>query len=392
MTRVTELSVRDFKAVDEAEVHPGGVNLIVGRNNVGKTSLLEALHLALDPRSISRFDGNQDKVVREGAEEAAVGVELFRDDGVEDQSVTITRRSNEAIYDILRADVGRKIQSAADELEADTSEIVAEASNHVSDMIEYGTTDRKPERNLAFLEIREDVIYASEVYWRLIHNVSSGALSESLPGDFIPFSNSLAFTRDGGFRDEIETTEVHTRFVTDPKITDSAPDPNTDGAAIRRSRIEDFLIDNDIVDGLVDFSFGRLVFEEGDEREEVPYDFIGSGFKTLVGILWELYDQDADTEVMLIEEPAVHMHPGYVNEFTQQLLQVAREEDVQLFLTTHREDLIESFFAPPTEREHGDYLGEEFRVIQMTDLLAKELDYEQAEAELEELNTDLRGI
>jgi hypothetical protein len=185
---------------------------------------------------------------------------------------------------------------------------------------------------------------------------------------------------------------TNTHFITDPGITDDTPDPSGDGNAIRRSLIEDFLIDNEIVDGLVDFSFGRLVFEDGDEREEVPYEFKGSGFKTLVGILWELYDRDEDTEVMLIEEPAVHMHPGYVNEFTQQLLRVARQEDVQLFLTTHREDLIESFFAPPTERAHGDYLREEFRVIQMTELLATELDYDQAETELDELNTDLRGI
>ncbi|MEZ3114658.1 ATP/GTP-binding protein [Halobaculum sp. MBLA0147] len=182
------------------------------------------------------------------------------------------------------------------------------------------------------------------------------------------------------------------RFVTDPAITDDTPDPNADGTAIRRSRIEDFLTEEEIVDGLVDFSFDRLVFEDGDEREEVPYDFMGSGFKTLVGILWELYDPEADNEILLIEEPAVHMHPGYVNEFTQQLLRVAREEEVQLFVTTHREDLIESFFAPPTQRSHGEYLREEFQVIQMTDLLTKQLDYEQAETELDELNTDLRGI
>ncbi|MEZ3143423.1 ATP-binding protein [Halobaculum sp. MBLA0143] len=399
MTRVTELSVRDFKAVDEAEVHPGGVNLIVGRNNVGKTSLLEALHLALDPSSISRFDGNLDKVVREGAEEATVNIEVGGDVEVANRPVTVERYDEDAAFDLFRRDLEAEVRKVLDEISDYTAET---ASIDKQEAIKSAKNRKQYKRLNRLLSIVNGDTYHSTEYIKLIKEtaVNRDILERTLNNEE-SLSNPIGVSGDyiynlEGTRFEFGWSEseelMSTRFVVSPGITNDTPDPNTDGAAIRRSRIEDFLIDNDIVDGLVDFSFGRLVFEEGDEREEVPYDFMGSGFKTLVGILWELYDQDADTEVMLIEEPAVHMHPGYVNEFTQQLLQVARQEDVQLFLTTHREDLIESFFAPPTEREHGDFLREEFRVIQMTDLLAKELDYEQAEAELEELNTDLRGI
>jgi len=395
MTRVTELSVRDFKAVEEAEVQPGGVNLVVGRNNVGKTSLLEALHLALDPRSISRFDGNLDKVVREGAEEATVEVVVSGDDRTEDRSVTVEGYDEEAARRRLRKDVESELGRVTEGMEGNTPEAVSEVIEEASRVADKWQKNRNFARDMCLVDNK---IYLSEDYKFntrfLISNIDLTEVINERQSDDLLEAGDLMTTADDlvqagrEMRDEL----TNTHFITDPGITDDTPDPNADGNAIRRSRIEDFLIDNAIVDGLVDFSFDRLVFEDGDEREEIPYDFMGSGFKTLVGILWELYDQDADTEVLIIEEPAVHMHPGYVNEFTQQLLQVARQEEVQLFVTTHREDLIESFFAPPTERAHGDYLHEEFQVIQLTELLTKQLDYEQAETELDELNTDLRGI
>jgi len=385
MARVTELSVHGFKAVEEAEVQPGGVNLVVGRNNVGKTSLLEGLHLALDPSSISRFDGNLDKVVREGAEKATVSIGISGDSKSTNRAVTVERQGQQEAHDMFRADVEDEIRRLANTADGDTAEIVAGAPQraitelkhreHYSDVKRYSSTLITNSRNE----------YLSPEYLGVVEGVSKSLVPDEV-------SNQAERRELENFRDAPPDPLTTVRFVTDPGFRDIVPESESDGAAIRRSRIEDFLIDNAILDGLVDFSFDRLVFEDGDEREEVPYDFMGSGFKTLVGILWELYDQDADTEVMIIEEPAVHMHPGYVNEFTQQLLQVARQEDVQLFVTTHREDLIESFFAPPTERAHGDYLREEFQVIQLTELLTKQLDYEQAETELDELNTDLRGI
>lgn len=49
---VTTFQVKNFKGFDDLEVkNLGWVNLIVGDNNVGKTSLLEALHFHADTRS-----------------------------------------------------------------------------------------------------------------------------------------------------------------------------------------------------------------------------------------------------------------------------------------------------------------------------------------------------
>lgn len=399
MSRVTDLSVRDFKAVEEASVEPGGVNLLVGRNNVGKTSLLEALHLALDPSSISRFDGNLDKVVQEGAEVAELAATVSGDGATENLHVNVERPSEKDVVRQLEQTISKCIISIIDTEENSKEngrnlEVRDAVTDAISDLNSDALSEDLIKHSAVLKPETSQYVYfrVPERHWSLLEFFISDAMS-SLSSDNRVEHRVLSHIKKGiKFERDDTDRDYAVRFVTDPAITDDTPDPNADGTAIRRSRIEDFLTEEEIVDGLVDFSFDRLVFEDGDEREEVPYDFMGSGFKTLVGILWELYDPEADNEILLIEEPAVHMHPGYVNEFTQQLLRVAREEEVQLFVTTHREDLIESFFAPPTRRSHGEYLREEFQVIQMTELLTKQLDYEQAETELDELNTDLRGI
>ncbi|MHB8597436.1 MAG: AAA family ATPase [Ktedonobacteraceae bacterium] len=43
---LNSLEVRNFRAFHDLKIeHPGRINLIVGKNNIGKTSLLEAIYL-----------------------------------------------------------------------------------------------------------------------------------------------------------------------------------------------------------------------------------------------------------------------------------------------------------------------------------------------------------
>lgn len=72
--RVTRLRIRDLRRLQEVEVAPGpGLNLLVGDNGAGKTSVLEALHLMAYGRS---FRGRvRDGLVRTGAPALEVYVE-----------------------------------------------------------------------------------------------------------------------------------------------------------------------------------------------------------------------------------------------------------------------------------------------------------------------------
>ncbi|TDK19055.1 DNA replication/repair protein RecF [Luteimonas aestuarii] len=72
--RVTRLEARDLRCFDALQIGPGpGLNLLVGGNGAGKTSVLEALHLMAYGRS---FRGRvRDGLVRRGADALEVFVE-----------------------------------------------------------------------------------------------------------------------------------------------------------------------------------------------------------------------------------------------------------------------------------------------------------------------------
>ncbi|MEZ3114657.1 AAA family ATPase [Halobaculum sp. MBLA0147] len=161
MTRVTDLSVRDFKPVEEASVEPGGVNLLVGRNNVGKTSLLEALHLALDPSSISRFDGNLDKVVRERAEVAELVGTVSGDGATEDLHVNVERPSEEEVSRQFEQAISRALDSIIELQDHTEEEIeeIREIRDEVTDSlsgIDSETLSRLLVRHSAILEVEKN--------------------------------------------------------------------------------------------------------------------------------------------------------------------------------------------------------------------------------------------
>ena len=87
--RVTRVQLRDFRRFHETALEPGpGLNLLLGSNGAGKTSVLEALHLMAYGRS---FRGRvRDGLVRDGADALEVFVQWEQADGV---GVTGLRRA-----------------------------------------------------------------------------------------------------------------------------------------------------------------------------------------------------------------------------------------------------------------------------------------------------------
>ena len=53
--KVVRLKITNFRSIKSAELHFDGHCLIVGPNNVGKSTICEALDLVLGPDRISRF-------------------------------------------------------------------------------------------------------------------------------------------------------------------------------------------------------------------------------------------------------------------------------------------------------------------------------------------------
>jgi len=60
---ITHFHVSDFKAVDELEVESKNTNLITGRNNPEKPSLLESINISSNPTHIAKYENNIDNLL-----------------------------------------------------------------------------------------------------------------------------------------------------------------------------------------------------------------------------------------------------------------------------------------------------------------------------------------
>ncbi len=156
------------------------------------------------------------------------------------------------------------------------------------------------------------------------------------------------------------------------------------------SEIEDDLRDYNIIQDLYDFSLDNLVFETDTGRYQLPYESMGDGFKAITGLLWELEITDRENQILLLEEPENHMHPGYIQKLVEFIIKIAQEEDIQFFITTHNIDLIDEFLDP-ARSEAEKYLSESLQVIQMGKYTSQVMDLEKARTQFEELHLDLRG-
>ncbi len=189
----------------------------------------------------------------------------------------------------------------------------------------------------------------------------------------------------GRFIEEKPSPVDGVRFVpTDPGLP-SEEDP------VRISNIEEYLVDNNIVENLSDFSFESLVFEEDGEKYDVPYDFVGSGLQSIVHILWELFDEEYQGEVLMIEEPENNLHPEYIIHLVQEIVRISDENNIQMFITTHDTDFIDAFFSEPLKEERESYLIDNFQLTQLTSPLPRTLNYERSREKIEDLHADLRG-
>ena len=425
MAHVARVSVEGFKKIEELTVEPGQFTVVTGRNNSGKTSLLEAIRFGCEPGSIDQFT-RSDVVHSNGTPDR--GVEKVFNKQQNESVVGITICGEEEVTRLRPASVAQAkaavAQAAANLLESNAGGL-ADLITALSDHHEFALIREDPEENIPNLianHIHTDSRWVRQGVSVLEADGDSYPIVEDLrtvrkaAGTFIYSLNAetgidLAEKFDVRLSDEpegegIKTTVPH-GLVRQPSLpTEVSPDPRTstkfvthgttidpdEEDPVRVDNIGDLLREKEIVDDLKTFTLDSLIFDPEDgEKYSVPFEQMGEGFQAIVALLWELLDDDPP-EVLFLEEPTTHMHPGYVREVVYFLIGLAMEEDIQLFVTTHSNDFLNDLFTENLRDDEVAFLEEEFELIQMLDGNAKVLDYRQAEQSLKDLMLDLRGL
>lgn len=412
VTRIERVDVEGFKGIESLDFEPSAINVVTGRNNTGKTSLLEAIQLAFDPGAVEEFGENVDTLVNVDHDRAAITIETDEDvrklelhhpDLERVQEILINamfesskrllhtlERRGEFDSDVLNAVHDELHTLIVDSLDRDMIENSGEAVLLVQiDGEEYPFLFPTDSIQMLYIDIRENVREAIYEHAELEVDASQMAEFRRQAGSALHFG--FVGAKDSFFVGDDPSSESGITFIDAPDLTDPPEAENGEVDAIKIDDIKDFLVEKEIVEDLRNFDLDYLVFDDDGEKYSVPYEFMGDGFKAVVGVLWELLDEDAG-DIVLLEEPGIHMHPGYVRELVYFLVRIAREEDVQLFVTTHNNDFVSDFFGETLTDEERSFLREEFTLIQMQEDAADVMTYDEAEQHLKDLHLDLRGL
>jgi AAA15 family ATPase/GTPase len=434
MTELEHIEIEGFKGLEHVEFEPTDINLITGRNNTGKTSFLEAIETSRDIEEIRQFGEKASAIVKRGFSEAIVktttelGTNHFvvRPASAEEKAQSLREAFTRHLQSSFM--IGGKRERTTDRISIASYRVSQTEHEEIDDQFQE-TISKVATR--AVSEVPDSLsgvhvvvelngqeypyIYFDKGGWRLkteIFAILEDVLLEDFGEELVEEHPDSYVVEDPENEDRVVEFDMNSLrtfnrglFLKDPpdsgtvkaiiseRMAETIEGADSEDDAVRVDDIGDFIKEKDIVDQLKTFSLDTLIFEtEGGEKEPVPYDFMGDGFKSMVGLLWKLMDDEVKNEVVLIEEPETHMHPGYIREVVYFLIKLAREEDIQLFITTHDSDFINDFFTENLTDEEEAYLEDEFSLLRMEEDSAVVEDYETASENLKDLHLDLRGI
>lgn len=324
------LEISGFRAFDQLEIdHLGRVNLIVGKNNVGKSCLLEALRLYAHrgaPQTLLRTLDARDELgeVREGdSVESYIralghlfhGWRIFREYGRTDEFIISPLKSKHSKLVISTAwyypdqNGGRNVL------------------RHI-DPRQPLLIDVEPEDTLPGLDIKLGE-----------ENLLSVPLNRFFTG--IPYSL---------LRGSLQIDEVPCRFISSDGLSHRKIAALWDDIALQPE-------ESDVLKGLDILSpdIERLnLLGHGERRNEripmvrikeapmpIPLRSLGEGMNRLFGILLAL--ANAKHGLLLIDEVDSGLHYSVHKDLWRLIFQVAQRLDVQVFATTHSWDCIAGF-------------------------------------------------
>jgi len=440
MIQIDEIQIKSFKAINELKFDAGSINIITGSNNAGKTSFLESIDLLFNPQNVNKFKDNVGYLLNNNSKTGLVSCtyvgdeqasfEQFSSEGFqlqETRELGIRYPSiNEAIeyfVDVVLEIVDRGPDAnyfidrfASKELENEEGlnlqEIVEESvttliTDFTQDELESGLNS-----NTIVFDISGDeypYVYLDEFYDQFKERVvkdSTDIVLSKIDENQIeemskPRERTISRVLDdllvprfgkGRFVGEPPNSMEGVKFIDDVMLKPSDVQRSNRGSAIRLSNIAEYLRSSGISENLDTFSTDKMVFLNEDGKQEIPYAFMGNGFQAMVGVLWELYNPNSRGNILLLEEIETHMHPGYIYNLVYELIDLVRTENVQIFITTHNVDFINSFFSENITKEEKSYLQSEFKLLQMDTTIPQVFSYDQAQTHIDDLQLDLRGI
>ncbi|CEG13153.1 hypothetical protein MSIBF_A3330006 [groundwater metagenome] len=422
--QIKELKIDNFKGITSIEFRPKKINLIVGRNNTGKTSVLEAINLLFNPENIVQmYDKHLSDIIYTGAEYSEIAIEIDKSKkklriSKPDKSEVIYQFKKDIIEAFIRALNKFFTLINLPENTIDTEEIRHELENKTDESIIPDIINIISKKSVGLLKDSEDKTVKYHLPFSEYSRISSILrpiwldIFKQIPKQVRKSVNEKVLEQNyvlsvinanmfemffSPFEHLVKISEEKDAVLIKNLIDVKFESEEKDAEIKRKIRnIESIIKEYNLIENLERLDFDYVTFKDNEKLTFIPFEFLGDGFKAITGLLWYLSSQNIKNKIVLLDEPEIHMHPGYILELIKILIKFSDKLNIQFFITTHSSDLIDLFVSEDLLPEEQKYLKEELLVIRVEKIddlsLPEYLNYNDAKSTKDELLFDLRGI
>lgn len=318
------IKIANFRGIKEAAIEDlAHINLLVGRNNSGKSTVLEALILARAPIKLV------DRLGRHGIQDL-----LKR--RVSDRGILDFRELWYKLNTENRIELGLEF---ADDYQFNMEINYAGTLEYI---LEFKPKDVEYAKQAFGVNPTSDDIHAPWTSGSTV-NIYPILIKQLKPG----FSFSEQNIKALGETMLIDADYIHKMESVERSLWQDIKAQRKD-IEIRQTLNQTYDLDIENL-SFIPFVTGMFKLYAEMPHYSVPVDGIGEGFRYALAILSTMVM--LEHTALLIEELEVHQHPEALNRLLTAIFKVARRNDIQLFITTQSLELI-NYALEVSEKEN----------------------------------------
>lgn len=331
---ISELKIRNFKNFDNLHIHlTQGVNLFVGSNGSGKTSILEAINVA-----IGGFFGSQEQKIQRMIEFDEIRVV----NGRRVESTTVTAKST-----LFAKEWSRTIKR--DTKNNDTKAVISASNYGLKVFRSFENPENKEIAPLIAYYSTQRLFKDSYKSGKQKYDAASGrrngylqCLKDNAIKEVLKEWLGNAATRRATF--QIKEIENHDLILTNVE------------SAIRQTLILFLSLPEDFSLKIYqDPDFNNEVFIHYDDEHNLPLNYYSDGFRNLlfliIDLIWRASQlnpwltlegiKESVSGVVTIDEIDLHLHPRWQAKAIAAIQKFLPK--VQIFITTHSPTVVANF-------------------------------------------------
>lgn len=365
ITHINKLSVHNFRAIRELNYVPKQINILTGRNNTGKTALLDAIAF------------NIPGYIHEEIENYTIkGPIDFICCGEKSAIITSNLNTVKIFPDasIFIKEHGEIFSEYFEKVFANIDEVL------VKDEIKkiFQKDDFRDEYIGLIFEYFDFVIFSSDfgyavcsylkqrINWGKQYDAFSKKMDNKLKNLIKKYEHATVLQKSERlnsvfYRIALDPGIIFLREQSLEEIKNVVKISHNDKLVFNEISeedlitLEDFIKSNNVVKNLRRLSQKDIVYQNADNSLiTIPIEAHGDGFVALLNAV--RYILKAKNGILIIEEPENHLHPRYVDIFVENLFEYCKKLNVQVFMSTHSLDLIRSALKHPETDEEKEML------------------------------------